>query len=406
VLEYVVNEHLGNAIVAASIRHWTRQSVEAALEAGGADALLDEFRRGTQRVRRDRSVLSIAKPAVPQAGSAARIEPVPGATPSFSLLQGCVHQLTQQPEALLSVEVPLTLNSEDSCQARLMTPATADAEPSLSARTTPTVAATAAATTAAAAAAVAASTLSAMSAAASDGTVSPSPLPVVTESPVSPRLPLDSTPDALLSSNADTHGSSTDSSQEEEEGEDEDDENEEEEEEEESRTGDEYTVTAAIAKPSHNARYPRMQMREEKKKCVSLGKRRRDPADATEPAPASESVAEKPSAIPLPTLPAIANIPVLLLRLGVREWRKHRQRQPTEAQHLLDDAMAEVMWQLADTLPEGLLLQVPEFKRARRSESRKVAAAFSHRMAGERQCDLILRLLDQMDKEEAEATRL
>jgi len=322
--------------------------VEAALEAGGAEALLDEFRRGTQRVRRDRSVLSITKPAVPQAGSVTRIEPVPGATPSFSLLQGCVHQLTQQPEALLSVEVPLALDSEDSHQARLMTPATADAEPSLSARATPTVAATAAATTAAAAAA--ASTLSALSAAASDGTVSPSPLPVVTELPVSPRLPLDSTPDALLCTDADTHGPSMDSSQEEEEDDDEDDENEEEE----SRTGNEHTVAAAIAKLSHKARCPRMG--EEKKRCVSLGKRRRrDPADAADPAAASESVTEKPSAIPLPTLPAIANIPVLLLRLGVREWRKHRQRQPMEAQHLLDDAMAEVMWQLADTLPEGLL---------------------------------------------------
>jgi len=113
---------------------------------------------------------------------------------------------------------------------------------------------------------------------------------------------------------------------------------------------------------------------------------------------------EKPSSLPLPTLPALANIPVLLLRLGVREWRKHRQRQPPEAQHLLDDAMAEVMWQLADTLPEGLLLQVPEFKRARRSESRIVAAAFSRSMAGDRQCDLILRLLDKMDKEDAEPT--
>jgi len=147
-----------------------------------------------------------------------------------------------------------------------------------------------------------------------------------------------------------------------------------------------------------------MQSGQVKKRKDLLGKRRQDPADAADPAP--NSVAEKPSAAPLPTLPAIANIPVLLLRLGVREWRKHRQRQPTEEQHLLDDAMAEVMWQLADTLPEGLLLQVPEFKRARRSESRKVAAAFSRSVAGDRQCDLILRLLNQMDKDEAEATSL
>jgi len=92
-LEHVANEHLGNAIVGASIRHWTRQSVEAALEAGGADALLDEFRRETQRVRRDRSIAKPEGPAV------ARIEPVKG--PSFSLLQGCVNQLTQQPQSAI-----------------------------------------------------------------------------------------------------------------------------------------------------------------------------------------------------------------------------------------------------------------------------------------------------------------
>lgn len=85
------------------------------------------------------------------------------------------------------------------------------------------------------------------------------------------------------------------------------------------------------------------------------------------------------------------------MRMGVQAWRKHRQRQGVAHQKPLDDAMAELMWQLADQLSDGALLRVPEFKRARRSESRQVAAAFSGGMAGERQCDLVLRLLEQLD---------
>lgn len=109
------------------------------------------------------------------------------------------------------------------------------------------------------------------------------------------------------------------------------------------------------------------------------------------------AAATKPTA-ELACLPAMSGIPVLLLRLGIKSWRQHRKRQEKpEQRHAYDEAMAELMWQLADQLSDGALLQVPEFKRARRGESRKVAATFSSDMAGERQCDLVLRLLEQLE---------
>jgi hypothetical protein len=78
---------------------------------------------------------------------------------------------------------------------------------------------------------------------------------------------------------------------------------------------------------------------------------------------------------PLVTLPAMAGIPVHLLRLGVEAWRRYRDRQAAPMQRACDDAMADCMFQLADHIPEGALLQVPEWKQTRRGESRKVSAA-------------------------------
>ena len=63
----------------------------------------------------------------------------------------------------------------------------------------------------------------------------------------------------------------------------------------------------------------------------------------------------------------------------------------------MDDALAVFGWDLAEEMSDGALMQVPEFKRARRSESREVAAAHSGRMEGERRCTMLLNMLDRIE---------
>jgi len=72
----------------------------------------------------------------------------------------------------------------------------------------------------------------------------------------------------------------------------------------------------------------------------------------------------------------------------------------------MDDALAVFGWDLAEEMRDGALMQVPEFKRARRSESREAAAAHSGRMEGERRCTMLLNMLDRIEEtstQEAEA---
>jgi hypothetical protein len=63
----------------------------------------------------------------------------------------------------------------------------------------------------------------------------------------------------------------------------------------------------------------------------------------------------------------------------------------------MDDALAEFGWDLTHEMRDGALMEVPEFKRARRSESRGVAAAHSGRMEGERRCTMLLHMLEKME---------
>jgi hypothetical protein len=90
-----------------------------------------------------------------------------------------------------------------------------------------------------------------------------------------------------------------------------------------------------------------------------------------------------------------------LVRLGITAWARQRQRESTAEREAMDDALAVFGWDLAETMHDGALMKVPEFKRARRSEAREAAAAHSGRMEGERRCTMLLNMLDKMEEASA-----
>lgn len=123
-------------------------------------------------------------------------------------------------------------------------------------------------------------------------------------------------------------------------------------------------------------------------------KRQRDKAD--------DSNVEPPSPPAPPHIACIGSstcVPIELLRLGVATWERQRKSEGIEAQYrqAMDDALVELMWDLSEQLPDGARLELPDFKRARRSASRQVAAEHSARMEGERRCTTLRDILDKLD---------
>jgi hypothetical protein len=88
-----------------------------------------------------------------------------------------------------------------------------------------------------------------------------------------------------------------------------------------------------------------------------------------------------------------------VLSLGITAWMRSRLRQPSAHRLALDEALAELTWELADHLTDGDRLALPEFKRARRSESRPAAAAHNQRMEGERRCTMLINILRKLAEE-------
>jgi hypothetical protein len=64
----------------------------------------------------------------------------------------------------------------------------------------------------------------------------------------------------------------------------------------------------------------------------------------------------------------------------------------------MDGALSD---QLADQLTDGERLDLPEFHQARRSPSRPASAAHNVRMEGERQCTIMLRMLEKLTAQSA-----
>jgi hypothetical protein len=105
----------------------------------------------------------------------------------------------------------------------------------------------------------------------------------------------------------------------------------------------------------------------------------------------------------LPHIPCLSPsdyVPIEVVRLGVLAWERQRKSGCTTALHrqAMDDALAELMWDLSDQLPDGAKLELHDFKRARRSESREVAAEHNARMEGERHCTMLRDILDKLDE--------
>ena len=89
-------------------------------------------------------------------------------------------------------------------------------------------------------------------------------------------------------------------------------------------------------------------------------------------------------------LPALPSVPLKLVRLGISAWSRLRQRESASERQAMDAALAEFGWDLAEEMRDSAIMKVPEFKRARRSESCEAAAAHSGRMEGERRCVMLL----------------
>ena len=104
----------------------------------------------------------------------------------------------------------------------------------------------------------------------------------------------------------------------------------------------------------------------------------------------------------LPAVPCMTEphpLPFEIIKLGVKAWLSRRQLPSQQASHraALDNALVDLMWDFAENdLTDGERLAIPEFKRARRSAARDVAARRSGSMSGERACNLLLNVLDML----------
>jgi hypothetical protein len=104
----------------------------------------------------------------------------------------------------------------------------------------------------------------------------------------------------------------------------------------------------------------------------------------------------------LPAVPCVTKphaLPLEIVKLGVKAWLSRRQLPSEQASHraALDNALVDLMWGFAENdLTDGERLAIPEFKRARRSAARDVAARRSGSMSGERACNLLLNVLDML----------
>jgi hypothetical protein len=106
---------------------------------------------------------------------------------------------------------------------------------------------------------------------------------------------------------------------------------------------------------------------------------------------------------PLPPracLGASAYVPIELIRLGVLTWERQRKsnRLSAEEREAMDLALMDLMLDLADQLPDGSRLELRDFKRARRSESRVAATKHHVRMEGERLCVTLRDMLDKLEQ--------
>jgi hypothetical protein len=104
----------------------------------------------------------------------------------------------------------------------------------------------------------------------------------------------------------------------------------------------------------------------------------------------------------LPAVPCMTKphaLPLEIIKLGVKAWLSKRQLPSEQASHrtALDNALVDLMWDFAENdLSDGDRLAISEFKRARRSAARDVAAKRSSSMSGERACNLLLNVIDML----------
>jgi hypothetical protein len=119
-------------------------------------------------------------------------------------------------------------------------------------------------------------------------------------------------------------------------------------------------------------------------------------AASVAPSHGSTSLDATPTRIPLLRAPLL--LPIEIVSLGISAWMRKRQSQGEASTHrdAMDDVLGDVMWQLADQLTDGERLDLREFQQARRSTSRAASAAHNARMEGERQCAIMLRMLEKL----------
>ena len=101
------------------------------------------------------------------------------------------------------------------------------------------------------------------------------------------------------------------------------------------------------------------------------------------------------------------HVPVELLQLGLQSWLRIRQSSKASASYRqsMDAAVWDLVLELQNHLPDGPRMEIREYKRARRSESREVAAKHNNEMLGGRSCTLLNSILDKMVECEARKKR-
>jgi hypothetical protein len=123
-------------------------------------------------------------------------------------------------------------------------------------------------------------------------------------------------------------------------------------------------------------------------------------SSSTKKGKVSTSVAPSPPPS-LPIIPCLLSpncVPIEIVSLGLSTWSRIRKSSKENPQHrqAMDEALLDLVWELADHLDDGPKLEIREYKQAKRNESRTAAAKYFNQMLPERGCTLLQSILVKM----------
>jgi len=356
VLEHIDHERLGYAIVTSGIRSWSRGSVFEALERGEADRLFDDFCRNTQHERTQRTIKHqrLKELHLPLSRSS------PLAFPS--LLQGCVDPLAQQPDVLLSIDVPLQEVGPGDQDVAAVKPAAAEA-------------------VAASPDGDCTSATNAESASPTAESVSADMLCALSQSLEAKTQAASVQPSQRSSTHSDGNAK---------------------------RKRDVGAVkTATFVRSAEKSCSPAKKKRRKKSLPIpaAASEEEEDPSDSESPVDgtttAAPAAASPATDAVIPMVDAL-EWPVEIIRRGLLSWQQHNDRaqknSETDSQRAyregVNERVVDAMWSLRDLVSDGPVLELPMFRPSRRNAARDAQSVFSQKQLPARCLQTSLEMLD------------